>query len=818
MTEEKPLQYFQIPPGGIPLGKEFLPKPAPPPPGAPYAPPGVTPSSTTGECIDISKQPTPTKTTSPPTTTKTTPPGSSSPSPPTVPLPQYLQDVKPLDLGPSPPPSKTETFQKQAEQIASQIKTEVDKGNIDQARAIAEKSGLFSVNVSTTVKQERVLGEHGYNWVPMEYTNVQIVPTGQYYSQVTQNIISDLKAQGIKLTPDQWKWAETNIQYQLSTKGEAGEDFFRSLENLHYQNVKQSTVEYYQKYGGVKPFSETLPPGLRGFAEPFEPISQFIARLAGKPVHTQPKYVPIEGPGGKKETIQLYGKHPTWERVADVGGYTLGELALWEMIGIPTGAAVAKGGALISRGIPSSIQPALQTWGARIGQLGLTGVAVGTSAVQIKDIIGADIPTGEKLWDIGKMVTGTIGGGMGAYRGFQIGAGLGRTAGRTPISPYEITAPEIASGRQRFLYWERGMPKGEKAAVKEFLRMSQKYSPPELLSGEGKYYVRFKGVRVPIERYEPEGLRPGLVGRGEAPLVYHTTGVSWPKLTETLVGTSEVPGVYTAPGMSDFLRIIGLAESRPRYKLFGWFEPSPTVVTMPKVPIRTPPRGVKTPAQLRRWMMKQKGEYKGVLPYRVIPKAEAEAVIPPGVRLRRVTGKGITVEKPVAVRVAEAGGKPTKLTPAEERMVEAISRTRPPVISPVVDISSLISGRPSRVVSYRVSGPSRISYRTPEVSRVSRTYRGPSVSSIVSSVTGISESVAPSKVSVSRARVSVSMSPARISGVSASYVAVPSPRFDWREIAGVPVAPRKRAGRIEPVHLRTRRWGVTDILRIAGVR
>jgi len=706
---------------------------------------------------------------------------------------------------PTPGFTKTDTFQNQSQAVAQQIKSEVDKGNIDQARAIAEKSGLFQVRTFPTSEGQ---------------LQVQIAPTPQFHSQMTQAVISDLKAQGIKLTPDQWKWAETNIQYQLSTKGEVGEDFFRSLENLHYQNVKQSTVEYYQKYGGVKPFSETLPPGLRGFAEPFEPISQFIARLAGKPVHTQPKYVTIEGPGGKKETIQLYGKHPTWERVADVGGYTLGELALWEMIGIPTGAAVAKGGALISRGIPSSIQPALQTWGARIGQLGLTGVAVGTSAVQIKDIIGADIPTGEKLWDIGKMVTGTIGGGMGAYRGFQIGAGLGRTAGRTPISPYEITAPEIASGRQRFLYWERGMPKGEKAAVKEFLRMSQKYSPPELLSGEGKYYVRFKGVRVPIERYEPEGLRPGLVGRGEAPLVYHTTGVSWPKLTETLVGTSEVPGVYTAPGMSDFLRIIGLAESRPRYKLFGWFEPSPTVVTMPKVPIRTPPRGVKTPAQLRRWMMKQKGEYKGVLPYRVIPKAEAEAVIPPGVRLRRVTGKGITVEKPVAVRVTEAGAgkKPTKLTSAEERMVETISRTRPPVISPVVDISSLISGRPSRVVSYRVSGPSRISYRTPEVSRVSRTYRGPSVSSIVSSVTGISESVAPSKVSVSRARVSVSMPPARISGVSASYVAVPSPRFDWREIAGVPVAPRKRAGRIEPVHLRTRRWGVTDILRIAGVR
>jgi hypothetical protein len=415
------------------------------------------------------------------------------------------------------------------------------------------------------------------------------------------------------------------------------------------------------------------------------------------------------------------------------------------------------------------------------------------------------------------MIAGGIGGGMGLYRGIQVGAGLGRTAGRAPISPYEITSPEIASGRQRFLYWER-MPRGEKAATREFLRMSQKYSPPELLSGEGKYYIKFKGVRVPIERYEPEGLRPGPVGRGEAPLVYHTTGISWPRLTETLVGSSEVPGVYTAPGMSDFLRIIGLAESRPRYKLFGWFEPSPTVVTMPKVPIETPPRGVKTLAQLRRWMMKQRGEYKGVLPYRVVPKAEAEAVIPPGVRLRRVTGKGITVEKPVIVRAAETGRKPAKLTPAEERMVETISRMRPPAISPVVDISSLVTGRPSGAISYRVSGPSRVSYRAPEVSRVSRTYRSPSMSSLVSSIVGDSESVAPSRGSASGARVSASSASVSPSRISTSYVTPPPPRIDWRGIVGVPVAPGRRKGGAQPVHLRTRRWGVTDILKIAGVR
>jgi hypothetical protein len=754
------------------------------------------------------------------------PPQPTPPSPHTV-QPSFTEggaNVSEFTFGPAlnpPPTTESGKVQIEAYKVSENIKNELNKGNIDQARAIAEKSGLFSVNVSTTVKQERVLGEHGYNWIPMEYTNVQIVPTAQLYSQMAKSTISDLKAQGIKLTPDQWKWAEANIQYQLSTQGEVKEDFLRSLENLHYQNVKQSTIEYYQKYGGVKPFSETLPPGLRGFAEPFEPISQFIARLAGKPVHTQPKYVTIEGPGGKKETIQLYGKHPTWERAADVGGYYLGELALMEMVGVPAGAAAARGGAIISRAIPSSIQPTLQVGASRVAQVGLTGAFAGSTAIQIKDIIGAkEIPTEEKMWDITKMIAGGIGGGMGLYRGIQIGAGLGRTAGRTPISPYEITAPEIASGRQRFLYWEKGMPRGEKAAVKEFLRMSQKYSPPELLSGEGKYYVKFKGVRVPIERYEPEGLKPGSVGRGEAPLVYHTTGISWPKLTETLVGTSEVPGVYTAPGMSDFLRIIGLAEMRPRYKLFGWFEPSPTVETMPKVPIRTPPRGVKTPAQLRAWMMKQRGEYKGVLPYRVIPKAEAEAVIPPGVRLRRVTGKGITVEKPVVVRAAEAGAgrKPARLSPAEERMVETISRTRPPAISPVVDISSLVTGRPSRAISYRVSGPSRVSYRASEVSRVSRTYRGPSISSIVSSIVGSSESVTPSRGSASGARVSASSASVSPSRISTSYVTPPPPRIDWREIVGVPVAPRKRKGGAQPVHLRTRRWGVTDILKIAGVR
>jgi len=37
-------------------------------------------------------------------------------------------------------------------------------------------------------------------------------------------------------------------------------------------------------------------------------------------------------------------------------------------------------------------------------------------------------------------------------------------------------------------------------------------------------------------------------------------------------------------------------------------------------------------------------------------------------------------------------------------------------------------------------------------------------------------------------------------------------------MVGAPVVPGRRKGGTQPVYLGTRRWGVTDILRIAGVR
>jgi len=667
------------------------------------------------------------------------------------------------------------------------------------------------VNVSTTVKQERVLGEHGYNWIPMEYTNVQIVPTGQYYSQVTQNIISDLKAQGIKLTPNQWKWAETNIQYQLSTKGEVGEDFFRSLESLHYQNVKAEIVA--QEMGKPESWGERIRWGagggdlgsfIKGLVSPVvEPAEWVYSKATG--TKFRPQEIFIKSPEGKTEKIQLTEpSSPGWEYF----GRGVGEFALWAGVGAGVEAGM-KSAMTTGRGA------SVAGWMARhpTAVKGIaTSVMVGFPAVGAGLSLREGVPPSEVGKGVLKEIPLIIAGLVGFSTGYSLTApkpGAGAILTReTEIKTPTIDIRQIAVGKvpgevsprwptQRYLLYRseefRPVVKGVEARGRfwEEARGTLYRGREEIVTPSGRVSVA-KGeyvVKEGIRTYRQSLIDTIIAGRGKE------------------VGrTSLVTTVKRGPEAQEF--------GYDRFALKRGVEGKQ--VERMRVISYTPPG--------ERVEIKSLRDLIGVPPekppeVRGIPPAERRVKF-----LRDIVGP-----EPEAKGVEVPGGRGQALLMKEEvkpvTRTEALVRTeRVRLEVPVrADIRPIVGAIAGVGIAEATRIKAKAEVRTiPKISPTETVKTKPVVGvspiEVVKEIVGVKEAAlvkTATVTAISPIEVTKTAQRLRIDNFDNFVLRLIAGRGEERGLREIPV---RRGRGTEKTHLRTRRWGVTDILRIAGVR
>ena len=696
---------------------------------------------------------------------------------------------------PTPGFTKTDTFQNQSQAVALQIKTEVEKGNIDQAKSIAEKSGLFQVRTFPTSEGQ---------------LQVQIAPTPQFHSQMTQAIVSDLKAQGIKLTPDQWKWAETNIQYQLSTKGEVGKDFLREIENLHYQNVKAELVA--QEMRKPESWGERIRWGagggdlgsfIKGLLSPaVEPAESIYSKVTG--TKFRPQEIPIRSPEGKIEKIQLTEpSSPGWE----YGGQLVGEFALWAIGGAAVGAGV-KGAMTTGRGA------SVAGWMARHPTIvkGAAGtVMFGPTAVSSGIALKEGVPPGEVGKSVAKEIPLMIAGLAGFSTGYSLTAPR-PMAGTTLTRETEIKTPTIDI-RQIVVGKAPGEVSPRWPTREYLLYRSEEFRPVvKGVEARGRFW---EGARGTLYRGREEIVTPSgrvSVAKGEY-VVKEGIRTYRQSLIDTIIAgrgkevgrTSLVTAVKRGPEAQEF-RYDRFALKRgvegkqvERMGVISYTPPGERVEIkslrdLIGVPPEKPPevRGI-PPAERRikflRDIVGPEPEAKGV----EVPGGRGQALlmreeVKPEIRTLSTLARTERVRLEVPVR---ADIRPIVGAIAGVRMAEAIRvRAKAEVRTvPKVKVS------PARTV------------KTKTIARVSSV-------SLVKEIVGVKEAapVRTTAVAVSPIEVTKTAQRLRMDNLVLQLVAG---REERRRPGEIPVGRGKRA---EKTHLRVRRWGVTDILKIAGVR
>jgi len=202
----------------------------------------------------------------------------------------------------------------------------------------------------------------------------------------------------------------------------------------------------------------------------------------------------------------------------------------------------------------------------------------------------------ESTLHLGAFTTGAVTGGYATTQLVQKGTGFLRTIGEQKIKTGTIVDPRILSGKLTFPT-ARAVSKHYKLFVKS----------PYKLPGEQQLGV------------------------------WHAAPQTFAARSMTGYGTSELPGLYTAPSLSTyFLKI-----KPTTYKLFGWNMQS--VLGKYPTAVRVYPKGIvkhlggykKLPSGYYEWTGKVKPGYA----YVPGMKSEIEAIIPPGTLLERMPKK-----------------------------------------------------------------------------------------------------------------------------------------------------------------------------------
>jgi hypothetical protein len=696
---------------------------------------------------------------------------------------------------PTPGFTKTDTFQNQSQAVAQQIKSEVEKGNIDQAKSIAEKSGLFQVRTFPTSEGQ---------------LQVQIAPTPQFHSQMTQAIVSDLKAQGIKLTPEQWKWAQTNIQYQLSTQGEVKEDFFRSLENLHYQNVQAELVA--QEMRKPESWGERIRWGagggdlgsfIKGLLSPaIEPAESIYSKVTG--TKFRPQEIPIRSPEGKIEKIQLTEPtSPGWEYF----GRGVGEFALWAIGGSAVGAGM-KSAMATGRGA------SVVGWMARHPTIvrGATGtVMFGPTAVSSGIALREGVPPGEVGKSVAKEIPLLIAGLAGFSTGYSLTAPR-PMAGATLTRETEIKTPTIDI-RQIVVGKAPGEVSPRWPTQRYLLYRSEEFRPVvKGVEARGRFWEEARGT---LYRGREEIVTPSgrvSVAKGEYVVKEGIRTYRQSLVDEIITGrrgrqvgrTSLVTTVKRGPEAQEFrydrfaLKRGAEGKQVERMGVISYTPPGERVEIkslrdLIGVPPEKPPevRGI-PPAERRIKFLRDI----------VGPEPEAKGVEVPGGR-----GQALLMREEVKPETrAEALVRTERV-----RLEVPVRADIMPIVGAIVGVRMAEATRIKAKAEVRTIPKIKIS---PTETVKTKTIVGVSPIEMVKEIVGVKEAapVRTTAVAVSPIEVTKTAQRLRMDNFVLQLVAGRGEERGFREI------PLRRGRGAEKTHLRTRRWGVTDILKIAGFR
>jgi len=291
--------------------------------------------------------------------------------------------------------------------------------------------------------------------------------------------------------------------------------------------------------------------------------------------------------------------------------------------------------------------------------LALVGLGVGETSFKFAEVkqMFTTYPK-EALLNVGAMFGGAVTGGFVVSKITPKVTGYFRTIGRKPIEPTQIIEPKVLVGTKTF----------PTARPSQHLKIF-KTSPYKL---------------------------PGEIQLG----VWHATPQTFGKQAVVKAGTSELPGLYTAPSLSAYF----LKLSPSKYKLFGWNMTSPLAKS--PTALRITPRGLKVGKGL---------QMRG---YAYVPgiKSEVEAILPPGTILQRtgaayyVKWKGVRVP----IQQYDVGGIGVGKSITAGKLTSSYSQIRPtPLITPttVLGTSYTLSSRKISSSFYLGISSPKISYK-----------------------------------------------------------------------------------------------------------